>query len=135
MPAPADRFVHDLERATNDHDVDALVACFAPDYHNETPVHPARGFRGAEQVRKNWTQMFAAMPDLSARVLRTATVGDTVWSEWEMDGTRPDGTAHAMRGVILFGVQDGRAAWARFYLEPLDRSASGIGEAIASATR
>ena len=52
-----------------------------------------------------------------------------------MDGTRPAGTAHAMRGVILFGIQHGRAAWARFYLEPLDRSASGIGEAIASATR
>ena len=48
-----------LVRATNAHDVDAVAACFAEDYENETPVHPARGFRGREQVRKNWEQIFA----------------------------------------------------------------------------
>ena len=35
--------VERLLRATNDHDVEALVACFAEDYENETPLHPAAG--------------------------------------------------------------------------------------------
>lgn len=56
--AMVERLVH----ATNDHDIDALVACFAEDYENETPVHPARSFRGRDQVRRNWEQIFAFVP-------------------------------------------------------------------------
>jgi len=51
--------VNRLLAATNAHDVDALVGCFAPDYVNETPAHPLRGFHGHEQVRSNWTAIFA----------------------------------------------------------------------------
>ena len=40
-----------LARTTNAHDLDGLVDCFAADYRNETPAHPARGFTGREQVR------------------------------------------------------------------------------------
>jgi ketosteroid isomerase-like protein len=61
-----------LRRATNDHDVDAVTACFAPDYRNETPAHPERSFVGREQVRSNWTQIFAAVPDVTADVVRYA---------------------------------------------------------------
>ncbi len=127
-------FVHRLAAATNAHDIDALVACFADDYLNETPVHPTRGFRGVDQVRRNWTQLFAGIPDLTSRVLATAVDGDTVWSEWEMSGLRPDGTAHLMRGVIIFGVRDEKAAWARFYLEPVDEAGGDVDAAIARAS-
>lgn len=51
-----------LCRATNAHDLEAVVACFAPDYRNETPAHPERGFTGSDQVRKNWQQIFATIP-------------------------------------------------------------------------
>lgn len=119
-----------MVQATNDHDLDALVACFAADYRNQTPAHPERGFVGREQVRKNWTQIFGAIPDLSARVLRCAVNGDTVWTEWEHLGTRPDGTAHVMRGVVIFGVDDGLAAWARFYLEPVEEHAGKVDDAV-----
>jgi ketosteroid isomerase-like protein len=119
-----------LRQATNDHDLDALVACFAPDYRNETPAHPERGFTGREQVRKNWTQIFAAIPDVSTEVVRCAVDGDTVWSEWEHRGTRPDGTPHVMRGVVIFGVADGLASWARFYLEPVQEGGGGVDEAV-----
>ncbi|MGZ5301942.1 MAG: nuclear transport factor 2 family protein, partial [Actinomycetota bacterium] len=60
--------VERLARATNEHDLDALTACFAPEYVNETPAHPERGFRGRDQVRKNWEQIFGAVPDLEADV-------------------------------------------------------------------
>lgn len=125
--------LHRLERATNAHDLEALVDCFATDYRNETPAHPARGFRGRSQVRTNWSQIFAAVPDLRADVLAAAVDGQTVWSEWEMSGTRRDGAAHLMRGVIVFDVDDGRAASARFYLEPVDRSTTDVNAAVRAA--
>lgn len=126
----AQGMVDRLVRATNDHDADAVSACFAEDYRNETPAHPARGFHGREQVRRNWRQIFAAVPDLRAELLRTAVDGATAWTEWEMTGTRSDGTAHQMRGVVVFGVRDGLAQWGRFYLEPVDASATTIDEAV-----
>jgi ketosteroid isomerase-like protein len=123
-----------LVAATNAHDLDALVACFADDYLNETPAHPARGFRGSDQVRRNWTQLFAGMPDLAVRVAGTAVDADTVWSEWEMSGTRHDGSGHLMRGVIIFQVVAGQAAAARFYLEPVDEASGTVDAAIARTT-
>lgn len=118
-----------LERlvgALNAHDLDGLVSCFADDYVNETPAHPQRGFRGSEQVRTNWTQIFAGVPDLRARVPRTAVNGDTLWTEWDISGTRPDGTAFLMRGVVIFGVTDAAITLARFYLEPVEESSGDV---------
>jgi ketosteroid isomerase-like protein len=121
--------VERLLQATNDHDIDALVSCFAMDYRNETPTHPDRGFMGRAQVQRNWDQMFAAVPDLSADV--TWIADDTaVWSEWEMRGTRRDGKPHLLRGVVIFGVEDGEATWARFYLEPVEIEGPDADEAL-----
>jgi ketosteroid isomerase-like protein len=130
-------FIERLRDVTNAHDLDALVACFAPAYRNETPAHPARGFVGREQVRRNWQQIFAAVPDLTTDVTWIADDAQ-VWSEWEMRGTRPDGQAHLMRGVIIFGVEQGLAIWARFYLEPVEAGgpdADGAVQAVFSDRR
>lgn len=122
-----------LEDGVNAHDLDRLVECFALDYVNETPVHPARGFKGREQVRQNWASIFAGVPDLQATILRAAVDGGVVWSEWEMSGTRRDGVPHLMRGVIVFGVAAGRAAWARFYLEPVEHGGGDVNAAVRAA--
>jgi hypothetical protein len=119
-----------LERATNAHDVGALVACFAPEYRNDTPVHPERSFTGREQVRRNWEQIFAAIPDLTAKVLRSAVNGEELWSEWEHRGTRRDGSVHVMRGVVIFGVANAALTWARFYLEPVQEGGEKIDAAV-----
>ncbi|WP_426594925.1 nuclear transport factor 2 family protein [Cellulomonas sp. McL0617] len=111
-----------LRDATNARDVDRVVACFAADYVNETPGHPARGFTGVEQVRRNWTQIFAGVPDHTASLVASAQQGETVWTEWEMSGTRLDGRPHLMRGVIRFTVREGLASAARFYVEPVDQA-------------
>jgi ketosteroid isomerase-like protein len=121
-----------LMTATNAHDLDGLVDCFAADYVNETPVHPERGFTGADQVRRNWTQIFAAVPDVHAEVVRSVVDGDTVWAEMEHRGTRPDGSPHVMRGVVVLGVADDRATWARFYLEPVVPGTATIDEVVRS---
>ena len=106
--------------ATNAHDLEAIVACFASGYRNETPAHPARSFTGRDQVRRNWEQILGFVPDIHATVVRASVQEGVIWSEWEQRGTRRDGTPHLMRGVIIFGVDDGRATWARFYLEPAE---------------
>ncbi len=106
--------------ALNDHDLDGVVACFDENYVNVNPAHPQRGFRGNEQVRRNWSQIFAGVPDVRARVLRSAVEGDTLWTEWEMTGARNDGAVFDMRGVFIFGVEAGRAKWSRMFVEPVE---------------
>jgi ketosteroid isomerase-like protein len=133
MVNQANAMLDRLLGATNDHDLEALVDCFAPDYRNETPAHPSRGFDGRDQVRKNWEQIFAFVPDIRATVTRRAADGDTIWSEWEMSGTRSDGSAHLMRGVVIFGVRDDRASWARFYLEPVLDDGADVNAAVRRA--
>jgi ketosteroid isomerase-like protein len=118
-----------LTDAVNTHDLDALTRCFAEDYRNETPVHPARGFRGRAQVRRNWEQIFTGVPDITAEVHSIAD-SDTVWSEWEMRGTRRDGSPHLMRGVVIFGVEGNEATWARFYLEPVEEGGGDVDQTI-----
>ena len=118
--------VERLVAAVNAHDLHGVAACFADDYVNETPVHPLRGFRGKQQVRTNWTRIFAGVPDIRARVTSAAVDGQTVWTEWEMSGTRSDEGAFLMRGVVIFTVSAGLIASARFYLEPVEHSSGDV---------
>jgi ketosteroid isomerase-like protein len=122
--------VERLHVATNAHDLEAVVGCFATDYRNETPAHPERGFTGRDQVRRNWEQIFTALPDITTEVLRCAVDGDTAWTEWEHRGTRADGSQHIMRGVVIFGVCHDVADWARFYLEPVEADGGNADAAV-----
>ena len=115
-----------LLAAINAHELEAMVSCFAEDYTNETPVHPPRGFRGQEQVRTNWSQIFAAVPNIQARVARSSVDGDTLWTEWEIAGDRADGARFLMRGVVIFSVADDTIASARFYLEPVEDTSGDV---------
>ena len=115
-----------LLAAINAHDLEAMLPCFAADYANETPVHPPRGFRGQEQVRTNWSQIFAAVPDIQARVVRSTIDGDTLWTEWDIAGNRADGAAFLMRGVVIFTVAGDTIASARFYLEPVEDTSGDV---------
>jgi ketosteroid isomerase-like protein len=124
-----------LVAATNAHDLDRLVDCFAPSYVNVTPAHPARGFTGPEQVRRNWTTIFAAVPDIRTAVVASLAGDGEVWTEWEMNGTRRDGAPHTMAGVIIFGVEDDRIVSARFYLEPVETTSGDTDAAVQRLTK
>ena len=115
-----------LTAAQNAHDIDAFVACFAADYRSEQPLFPARDFRGAGQVRANWSALFAAIPDFRAELLRTAVEGDTVFAEVHWTGTKADGTPLDERGVVVFGVRDDRLAWGRLYVDEVERDSGDI---------
>jgi len=116
--------------ATRRHDLEAMLDCFTPGFVNETPTHPARSFTGVDQVRKNWSQIFAAVPDLQADVVRQVAEDDSVWIEWEMRGSRRDGSRHLMRGVTIFRVSQDQFGSVRFYLEPVEEGGAGIDQAL-----
>jgi ketosteroid isomerase-like protein len=122
-----------LALAVNGHDLDALADCFATDFVNETPLHPARNFTGREQVRRNWAAIFAGVPDIRAQVLRSVADADTVWVEWEMSGNRAQGGAHLMRGVTVMGIAVDEIRWIRFYLEPVEQGGAGVDRAVQQA--
>jgi hypothetical protein len=109
-----------LVQATNDHDLEAMLACFENDYRSEQPAHPARAFQGIDQVRKNWSAMLEAVPDVRWEILRSAETSDTAWVELRLEGTQPDGSKLHEIGVVIFGVPGEKIAWARLYLEDVE---------------
>ena len=120
--------------AMNAHDIDAFVACFQDDYDSAQPAHPDRAFRGADQVRQNWSAVFAGVKDFQAELVRADASGDVEWTEWRWQGTQEDGSRLDMAGVIVFGVRDGRFAWARLYVEPVEQAGEGIDAAVRQMT-
>ncbi|MFI5084607.1 MAG: nuclear transport factor 2 family protein [Actinomycetales bacterium] len=119
-----------LLQATNRHEVTELAACFAEDYVNRTPAHPGRGFTGRDQVRRNWEQIFAGIPDITASILSATVDGGRIWSEWHLSGNRGDGTPHEMAGVIIFTIDGGEITTARFYLEPVEHGSGTVADAV-----
>jgi hypothetical protein len=135
MPTSPEVMVERLQAAINAHDLDAFVACFAPGYQSEQPIHPDRVFTGSDQVRKNWSKVFSGIPDIEAEILRKAVAGDTVWSEWRWQGTQAGGIPWHMKGVIIVGVRGEQIAWGRLYMEPVEVSGQGIDAAMDAATK
>ena len=106
-------------QAANRHDLDAMVACFAPDYRSEQPLHPERDFTGQEGVRKNWSFFFTTIPDIQIDILNEVEEGDTIWAELHYHGIQTDGKKFSVKGVTLTGIQADQIIWARLYIEPV----------------
>lgn len=128
-------FAERIHKAINEHDIDAFAACFAADYESEQPAHPARAFRGAQQARKNWSQIFQQIPDIQADLLRTAHEGDVEWAEWHWHGTRANGSRFDMRGTTLMGTTADHIVWGRLYMEELDTSGEHIEQTVDRLTQ
>jgi ketosteroid isomerase-like protein len=115
-----------LGRAVNAHDLAAMTDCFEPDYASEFPIHPDRVVGGHRQMQQTWAQIFAAVPDLRADLIRCCVDGETAWAEWEWQGRSGDGSPFWHRGVTLQGVRGGRIFWTRLYMEPVQTGAPGV---------
>ena len=102
-----------IREATNQHDLDALVACFAPEYQSAFPAHPDRAFQGHAQLRKNWTQIFRTVP-------------------------RPHGVASCccgwQYGVGRMGMDRHTRVWWTVHAARCDHSRGGSGEDELGAT-
>ena len=103
-------------QAANRHDLDAMVACFAPDFRSEQPFFPERNFTGQAGVRKNWRFFFSTMPDFRAEVQRSVGEGDTVWAELAYYGTQADGKKQVTRGVSISGIKGEQITWSKLYI-------------------
>ena len=119
-----------LVAAQNAHDIDAFVACCAPDYASEQPNWPSLAFTGSAQVRKNWSAIFGGVPDFRAALLDAAVAGSTVWAEVEWTGTKADGSRLHSRGVIIATVAHERIAAARLYVSGVAETTAGIDDAV-----
>jgi len=124
-----------LVKAMNEHDLEALLACFDPEYRSEQPAHPNRGFGGRQQVQKNWTALFGGIPDFRADLLNAAVEGETVWTEWRWSGTRGDETPLDVRGVTVFGTEGGAITWGRLYMEEVEEAGADIDQAVGRLAR
>ena len=130
MSATPEAVAAALADAMNAHDIDAFVSLFAPDYDSRQPAHPDRAFVGSEQVRTNWSAVFAGVPDFHAELVAATAEADTLWSEWYWHGTHEDGSRMEMAGVIICGVEAGKITWARLYVEPVEQGGEGIAAAV-----
>jgi hypothetical protein len=125
MPSVLER----LHAAMNQHDLEAMLECFDPDYRSEQPLHPNRGFGGKEQVRKNWSAILSSFPDFEAELLGHISSGGTVWSEWRWSAAGLD-----MAGVTLLGVEEDRIVWGRLYMESVEENGEDIDESVQRMT-
>lgn len=118
-----------IQQATSAHDLDALGECFDINYQSEQPMRPDRAFRGREQMRKNWSQIFAAVPDIQADVLRTAVDGNVVWAEWSMHGTGSNGVPSHTAMVTIAGIEHEQVVWMRLFMDQV-RTGEDIDTAV-----
>jgi ketosteroid isomerase-like protein len=116
----------ELTAAQNARDLEGMLACFHEDYRSEQPLFPARTFQGIAQVRANWSALLEAIPDFHSEILRSAVDGDTAFVEVHWTGTKADGTPLEERGVLIMGIREGRIAWARLYVDEVERDGADI---------
>lgn len=121
-------------RALSEHDLEAAVSCFAPEYRDTAPARRGEGVVGREEVRANFTALLDSIPDLRAELLGAVSDGSTVWMEWRMSGTRTDGTTMEFVGVNIFEVEGTCFTRGRIYTE-LVRDMGGITSQVDRMTR
>jgi ketosteroid isomerase-like protein len=117
-----------MRAALDAHDLDAFLGFFRDDYIGERPRHPGAKISSREDVRTNWSEIIGDVPDLRIEVPSAVEDGNTIWSEWRAYGTSRSGAALELRGVIIFGVQDGQVAWSRMYMEPVEQEGLTLSE-------
>lgn len=121
-------------RALSQHDLDAAVACFHPQYRDRAPARQGEVVEGREEVRANFARLFHDVRDLRAELLSAVEERNTVWMEWRMWGTRRNGTPMEFVGVNIFEVDDDRFRSGRIYTE-LVREAGGAEQQLARMTQ
>jgi ketosteroid isomerase-like protein len=124
--------LEEMRAALDAHDLDTFVGFFHDDYVGERPRHPEAAVSTRSDVRRNWEEVIRDVPDLRVEVPAAVLDGERIWTEWRAYGTAPSGAALEIRGVIIFGVRDGRVAWSRMYLEPVEDAGSSL-EALTGA--
>lgn len=118
--------IEQMRVALDAHDLDAFVEFFHDDYVGERPLYPGTPPSSKADVRGNWAEVLRDVPDLRVEAPAAIEDGNTIWAEWRAYGTARSGAMLEIRGVIIFGIRDGRVAWSRMYLEPVEQEGRAI---------
>lgn len=108
----------DFAAAWNRHDVDALMACMAPDCVFEASAGPdVTGTRhvGTSAVRAAYAAVFATYADARWNRPRHFVAGTRAVSEWTFAGTTKDGTRVEVNGCDIFTLVGGKIALKNSY--------------------
>jgi steroid delta-isomerase-like uncharacterized protein len=106
-------FLDHFADAWNRHDVDALMSFVTADCVFEASAGPdvdGTRYEGFDQVRKGFSEVFAAFPDAHWGGVRHFIVGNRGVSEWTFTGTRADRTRVEVTGCDLFTFKGGKIA-------------------------
>ena len=104
-----------FDEVLNRRDADALLDYWAEDIVEQFPVGT---YRGREEVRGYFAEVFAALPDFHIEADRIVGDGETVFVKWRITGTfsggrwngiDPTGTAIELDGMDCFTIRDGLA--------------------------
>jgi steroid delta-isomerase-like uncharacterized protein len=118
--------VERMYAAYNGHDVDAVVACWAPDGEEFLPLS---GAMRVPELSEHLLRFFAAFPDARTTVVSMTAQGDRVVAEVELRGTF---TGASFQGLIAngrpwtarmaesFEVRDGLVRRLDVYMDSLD---------------
>lgn len=101
----------EVTKAFDRHDLDAIMAHFAPDAVFESPRGPepwGRRVVGTEAIRAAFAARFSGIPDVRYLDDSSFVSGDRGASEWTITGTTTEGEPLEVRGCDLWTFRDGR---------------------------
>ncbi len=111
MPSePTIEMLHRITDAFNRHDLDAIMAHFAPNAVFESPRGPdpwGRRFKGAAAVREGLAARFTGIPDVHYGDDDHFLAGNRGASEWTLTGTTTEGERLEVRGCARWTFGDG----------------------------
>ena len=106
-------FLQSFADAFNAHDINAIMSHMTQDCIFEASAGPnfnGEKFKGQQEVKKAFEDVFATFPDAKWNNPRHFIFGDRGFTEWIFTGTKTDGTTIEVSGCDLFTFQNGKIA-------------------------
>ena len=119
LPMDPKRLLERLHTALNARDLVNLMHLFQVDFEQFWPGQGKKETTGLEPVRTEWEHIFRDHPDFRADLIAKAFEGMMIWSEWRWlgnGGAAGGGESIKRVGVIIFSVEEGLIASARYYM-------------------
>jgi uncharacterized protein (TIGR02246 family) len=113
MTTPSEVVDRQLD-AYNERDLDAFVACYAPDAMVVQPDGSILA-TGREEIRERYGELFAASPDLRAEILNRIEVGAVVIDEDRVTAFVLPGMPTEIHAAVVYHVLDDLIQDARLF--------------------
>lgn len=101
--------VQEQLEAYNARDLERFIACYTPDVVLEDAMGNVTQ-RGHEEMRQRYGPMFAANPELHARIVNRIRIGNFAIDEERITGRGPE----ELHAVAIYRVENGLIAHVRF---------------------